>query len=75
MKQLGIGEGVPEGTRNHKISVRYLSEVHILLILYFLILEWQVAMQSGILTRLIPRTEEPGGLYSPWGHKESDMTE
>ena len=23
----------------------------------------------------IPWTEEPGGLYSPWGHKESDMTE
>ena len=22
-----------------------------------------------------PRTEEPGGLYSPWGRKESDMTE
>ena len=23
----------------------------------------------------IPWTEEPGRLYSPWGHKESDMTE
>ena len=23
----------------------------------------------------IPWTEEPGGLYSPWGPKESDMTE
>ena len=23
----------------------------------------------------IPWTEEPGGLYSPWGHKESDTTE
>ena len=22
-----------------------------------------------------PWTEEPGGLHSPWGHKESDMTE
>ena len=22
-----------------------------------------------------PMTEEPGGLYGPWGHKESDMTE
>ena len=21
-----------------------------------------------------PWTEKPGGLYSPWGHKESDMT-
>jgi len=23
----------------------------------------------------IPWTEEPGASYSPWGHKESDMTE
>jgi len=23
----------------------------------------------------IPWREEPGGLYNPWGHKESDMTE
>ena len=23
----------------------------------------------------IPRIEEPGGLYSPWGCSESDMTE
>ena len=23
----------------------------------------------------IPWTEEPGGLYIPWGPKESDMTE
>ena len=22
----------------------------------------------------IPWTEKPGGLYSPWGHKESDTT-
>ena len=22
-----------------------------------------------------PWTEDPGGLYSPWGHKESDTTE
>ena len=30
---------------------------------------------SSILTWDIPWTEEPGSLYSPWGHKESDMTE
>ena len=29
---------------------------------------------SSILAWKIPWTEEPGG-YSPWGHKESDMTE
>ena len=23
----------------------------------------------------MPRTDEPGGLYSPWGHKESDTSE
>ena len=28
-----------------------------------------------ILAQRIPWTEEPGGLYSPWGHKESSMTE
>ena len=30
---------------------------------------------SSILTWKIPQTEEPGGLYSPWGGKESDTTE
>ena len=30
---------------------------------------------SSILAQEIPWTEEPGGLYSPWGHKESDTTE
>ena len=30
---------------------------------------------SSILAWRIPWTEEPVGLYSPWGHKESDMTE
>ena len=27
------------------------------------------------LPEKIPWTEEPGGLYSPWGHKELDTTE
>ena len=30
---------------------------------------------SSSLPWRIPWTEEPGGLYSPWGHKELDMTE
>ena len=29
----------------------------------------------SILAWRIPWTEEPDGLYSPWGCKESDMTE
>ena len=29
---------------------------------------------AGFLAEF-PWTEEPGGLHSPWGHKESDMTE
>ena len=29
----------------------------------------------NILAWKIPWTEEPGWLYSPWGCKESDMTE
>ena len=36
-------------------------------------LEKGMATYSSILAWRIPRTEEPGG-YSPWGHKESDMT-
>ena len=34
-----------------------------------------MASLPSILAWRIPWTEEPGGLYSPWGHKESDMTE
>ena len=36
-------------------------------------LEEGMATRSSILTWRIPRTEAPG--YSPWGCKESDMTE
>ena len=38
-------------------------------------LEKGMATLPSILAWRIPWTEEPGGLYSPWGHKESDMTE
>ena len=38
-------------------------------------LEKGMATHSSIPAWRIPRTEEPGGLYSPWGHKELDMTE
>ena len=37
-------------------------------------LEEEMATHSSVLAWRIPLTEEPGG-YSPWGHKESDMTE
>ena len=37
-------------------------------------LEKGVATLSSILAWRIPCTEEPGG-FSPWGHKELDMTE
>ena len=33
-----------------------------------------MAIHSSILLWRIPWTEKPGG-YSPWGHKEMDMTE
>ena len=39
------------------------------------LLEKEMATHSSTLTWNIPWTEEPGGLYSPWGHKESDTTE
>ena len=38
-------------------------------------LERGMATHSSILAWGIPWTEEPGGLYSPWSCKESDMTE
>ena len=38
-------------------------------------LEKEMAIHSSILAWKIPWTEEPGRLYSPWGHKESDTTE
>ena len=38
-------------------------------------LEKEMATHSSILAWKIPSTEEPGSLYSSWGHKESDMTE
>ena len=38
-------------------------------------LEEATATHSSILAWRIPATEEPGRLYSPWGCKESDMTE
>ena len=38
-------------------------------------LEMGIATHSSILAWRIPWTEESGGLYSPWGHKESDTTE
>ena len=38
-------------------------------------LEKEMATHSSILAWRIPWTEELGELYSPWGLKESDMTE
>ena len=38
-------------------------------------LEKGMATHSRILAWRIAWTEEPGGLYSPWGCKESDTTE
>ena len=38
-------------------------------------LEKGMVTHSSILAWRTPWTEEPGGLYSPWGGKESDTTE
>ena len=38
-------------------------------------LEKEMATHSSILAWRIPRTEEPGGLQSMEGHKESDMAD
>ena len=39
------------------------------------LLEKEMSTHSSTLSWKIPTTEEPGRLYSPWGHKESDITE
>ena len=37
---------------------------------------WEgMVTHSSILAWRIPWIKEPGGLYSSWGHKESDTTE
>ena len=38
-------------------------------------MEKAMAPHSSTLAWQIPWMEEPGGLYSPWDRKESDMTE
>ena len=38
-------------------------------------LEKEMATCSSTLVWEIPWTAEPGGLYGPWGHRESDTTE
>ena len=38
-------------------------------------MEEEMATHSSFLAWRTPWTEEPGGLYSPWRHKASDMTE
>ena len=38
-------------------------------------LEKGMVIHSSILDWRSPSTEEPGGDYNPWGHKESDTTE
>ena len=38
-------------------------------------LEKEMVTHSSILAWKIPWMEEPGRLYSPWGCKESEMTE
>ena len=37
-------------------------------------LEKEMAIHSSTLAWKIPWMEEPGGLYSPWGHTELDTT-
>ena len=41
---------------------------------YSKFLEKEMATLSSIFTWKIPRTEELGGLYSPWSCKKSDRT-
>ena len=38
-------------------------------------MEKEMTTHSSILAWKIPWTEEPGGLHSPWGRKQSNTTE
>ena len=38
-------------------------------------LGWEDPLEKGMATHSKSWPEELHGLYSPWGHKESDMTE
>ena len=38
-------------------------------------LGWKDSLEKGMLLTPVFWPEEFHGLYSPWGHKESDMTE
>ena len=38
-------------------------------------LKKEMVTHSSILAWRIPWTEDPGGLYTPWGHKESGTNE
>ena len=37
---------------------------------------WEDPLEKGLATHssILAWIEEPGGLYSPWGHTELDMT-
>ena len=63
---------------NEVLRSTVLSPFHVLLPCicqpFMLKMEREMATHSIILAWRIPWTEEPGG-WSPWGHKESDMTE
>ena len=51
------------------------SSLYVMCLLTICICSWkEMATHSSILAWKIPWTEEPVG-YSPWGHKQSDMTE
>ena len=39
------------------------------------LLEEEMVTHSSVLAWRIPTTEEPGGLYSPQDHEESEMTQ
>ena len=38
-------------------------------------LEKEMATHSSILAWKIPWTEEPGGMYHPWGQKETKLSD
>ena len=57
------------------LSRQEMQETLVLSLGQEVLLEKEMANHCSILASEIPWVEEPGGLQSPWGLKELDMTE
>ena len=62
--------GFPGGSVGKESAVQEMQETWVQSLSQENPLEEGMATHTSILAWRIPWTEEPGGLYSPWSHKE-----